>query len=278
MAVAAPVLAPAVTASVEVIDPDEAEEILGGNVNNRHVRHSKVTRYARAILSDQWTLNGETVKISDSGKLLDGQHRLLAVIEAQYPASFVVVRGLPESAQETIDIGDKRTLSDTLMLRGEPNANNLAAALMTAYRVSRGSMNHGVVSWPTNQDLLDYLANNPRIRESVPVNFRAHKNALRYPPSQAWALHFLMSEASSGEEADAFWNGVFDGVGLDDGSPVLTLRNFLIRDLSERRRAAVKFRLAVTIKAWNAVRSEKAMAIARWTSAGPGAEPFPNVL
>lgn len=278
MAVAAPTRPSTISADVEVIDPDEAEEIIGGNVNNRHVRKSKVTRYARAILSEQWTLNGETVKISDTGKLLDGQHRLLAVIEAQHPAAFVVVRGLSESAQETVDIGDKRTLADTLMLRGEPNANNLAAALMTAYRISRGSMNHGIVSWPTNQDLLDYLEENPRIRQSATANFQAHKNALRYPPSQAWALHFLMSEASSGEEADAFWSGVFDGVGLDDASPILTLRNFLIRDLSERRRAAVKFRLAVTIKAWNAVRAGKTMPMARWTSTGPAAEPFPSVL
>ena len=83
--------------------------------------------YAADMGDGHWQFNGEAVKFAGDGSLLDGQHRLAAIIEADVVLPLLVVRGLASSAQETVDGGAKRKFSDVLKLRGEPNADHLAA-------------------------------------------------------------------------------------------------------------------------------------------------------
>lgn len=264
---------PEVTVRVETITPDEASALLAGNTKNRYIRPTRVNTYARAMLAGDWALNGETVKISKTGKLLDAQHRLLAVVETGVPLTSVVVRGLDDSVIETIDIGDKRTLGDTLRLRGEKNWNNLAAALVTTYRVMNRTMNTSLY-WPTNRELLAFFEDHGNLRGSIRMSHRATTSPTRFPPSQAVALDYLFRQTDEGEKVDEFWVGLFDGVGLDNRSPVLALRNFLIKDLLEtRRRTRVEYRIALTIKAWNLFRAGEHAASLHWSHP----EPFPDI-
>lgn len=59
-----------------------AETWLSRNSNNRNLRGQVIASYARDMKSGAWVLNGETVKIASNGQLLDGQHRLNAVVES----------------------------------------------------------------------------------------------------------------------------------------------------------------------------------------------------
>jgi hypothetical protein len=68
----------AVQAHIEMITPEMAERILSGKAPNRHVSAGVIHKYARDMVAGRWRLNGQTIKISSSGKLLDGQHRLEA--------------------------------------------------------------------------------------------------------------------------------------------------------------------------------------------------------
>ena len=63
------------------------------------------------------------------GKLLDGQHRLHAVIEAGLPIQSVVVYGMDDEAFRTMDTGKARTGGDTLSVTGVGNHNHIAAAI-----------------------------------------------------------------------------------------------------------------------------------------------------
>ena len=60
----------------------------------------------------EWMLTHQGIAFSESGRLLDGQHRLLAGIQADIPVKFVVTQGLDENAFRAIDCGEKRSLSD----------------------------------------------------------------------------------------------------------------------------------------------------------------------
>lgn len=71
-----------ITAKVETITPDIAKTMLGENVNNRRISHDNVNMFAREMRNGEWRFNGEAIKFSKDGRLLDGQHRLLAVIAA----------------------------------------------------------------------------------------------------------------------------------------------------------------------------------------------------
>lgn len=64
----------------EIITPETAKSWLLKNVHNRPLRDGLVTTYATDMANEQWQSNGESIKFSSEGELLDGQHRLAAVI------------------------------------------------------------------------------------------------------------------------------------------------------------------------------------------------------
>jgi hypothetical protein len=70
------------TVQIIDVDPATAESWLAKNPNNRNLRVPVVQSYARDMVSGNWMLNGETIKFDQSGKLIDGQHRLSAVVTA----------------------------------------------------------------------------------------------------------------------------------------------------------------------------------------------------
>ena len=98
-----------ITAKVETITPEIAKTMLGENVNNRRISRDNVNLFAREIRNGEWRFNGEAIKFGKDGRLLDGQHRLLAVIAADKPLTTLVIRGLEDETQQTMDSAEKRT-------------------------------------------------------------------------------------------------------------------------------------------------------------------------
>ena len=101
-----------ITAKVETITPEIAKTMLGENVNNRRISRDNVNLFAREIRNGEWRFNGEAIKFGKDGRLLDGQHRGLAVIAADKPLTTLVIRGLEDETQQTMDSGKTRTLGD----------------------------------------------------------------------------------------------------------------------------------------------------------------------
>lgn len=269
---------PVVTTTVERIGPKDAERLLASNERNRHLKRNAVSSLARSMADGRWILNGEAIKVSAEGDLLDGQHRMAAVVESGVTIETVVVRGLPAKTQDTIDVGIKRSLADVLTIHGEPNATTVAAALRIAWQLdTNGHVRTGLgYPYPTGDELLLYLEEHPSIRNSAQVGYRLSGGVLRYPPSPATALHYLMARRDAAQ-SDEFWTLLNDGVGLMTGHPALTLRNYLVRDLANPRRMTTEQRMAYTIKAWNAFRANRTLQIIKWTRSGEKPEDFPAI-
>lgn len=115
--------------STEFITPQAAQEMLAHNTMNRPANKTQVEFYADTMKRGEWELNGETIKFAKDGTLLDGQHRLMAVVKANIPAPFVVVRGLDKEVFKTMDVGKKRTDGDILNVAGVRNGNLVAAII-----------------------------------------------------------------------------------------------------------------------------------------------------
>lgn len=102
------------------ITPAMAAEWTGGDRNhvNRRVRPKVVNAYRRDMENDRWQATGEAIKLSRTGALLDGQHRLLALAEAEgvRHIQMLVVSGLPDNAQAVMDQGVARSIRDALTL------------------------------------------------------------------------------------------------------------------------------------------------------------------
>ena len=99
------------------ISPRRAENWLAGaNTDNRQLRNAVVERLARDIKNGDWTPNHQGLAFDCNGVLLDGQHRLAAVVLAGQailaPVWFNAIRA-------GIDVGVTRNTADILTLEGE---------------------------------------------------------------------------------------------------------------------------------------------------------------
>ena len=103
---------PAMKTSIfETITPELAEVYLSRNAEGqRKINPNRVADYAADMGKGLWVANGEAVIFDDAGRLIDGQHRLSAVIRAGVSVEMLVVRGVEGKSFQTIDQGFSRTL------------------------------------------------------------------------------------------------------------------------------------------------------------------------
>ena len=94
-----------ITFNTELITPQMAKALLESNTNNRRPKSPIIMRYASDMQKGLWKQNtAEFIKISKSGQILDGQHRLMAVIKSNTPIIFQVARGLDDNIFDVLDL------------------------------------------------------------------------------------------------------------------------------------------------------------------------------
>jgi hypothetical protein len=89
------------TVSVDVINPEEAEAYLKNNAMHRKIKQKKVDEYIKEMVDGKWRLNGKALTFDANGRLLNGQHRLSAVVQSGVPLTTVVIRGVDPTVLET---------------------------------------------------------------------------------------------------------------------------------------------------------------------------------
>lgn len=265
-------------AVVEDITPEIAREYLALNEENRALKKSFVNKLTGAILRGEWIFNGESIKFDASGKLIDGQHRLAAVVAAEETVPMLVVRNAPAGSQDTVDTGTRRTLSDALRIRSEKNNSVLAAAIAWMHRIQNSKTASVMAgqSYPTIQQGLALLAENPGLRESKSTAYALYHN-LRVPQGLGQALHYVLSSLDA-QDADVFFDYLITGVGLEEGDPILTLRRSLTRIMQQAARSrgvGQAYMAAIIIRAWNAYRDGRPLARLQWSPGGSRKEAFP---
>lgn len=243
--------------AVEHVTPDIAATLLSANHHNRNLRDHRVAQLAEAMRRGEWELNGETIKIAVDGTLLDGQHRLQAVIESNVGIDTLVMRGLPLAAQDTVDTGRRRRLADILKIEGYSDSHALAAAVSILHRIRSGSrIDYSHAGAPSAQQALDLIDVEPQIKSSVVVARRVTK-AVGGPIGVFSALHCVFFEVDP-EPTEEFFARLADGVELRRRDPVLHLRNQLARPREDRSYSRSPFNIAaLTVKAFNMRRAGK---------------------
>lgn len=270
--------------SLEMITPDLAASFLEMNTKNRNLKRKNVDSIVVDILTGEWRLTGNAISFDDTGALLDGQHRLQAIVEANIAVPCFVVLGLPSETMEVIDAGVKRTLADALHLRGVYNANNAGATIRGVYIWTRHG-NPGVsVSKPSNSVML-------RLFESDEEAFvQATKDGVRISnntpitASIASTCAYFFRRASN-ELADEFIEMLCsgfhpDGSGLDKDHPISQLRHRFLADASSPNPSLNRNRKlcsALIVKAWNAFVEGRKIGVLRYRAGGANPEPFPEV-
>jgi hypothetical protein len=267
-----------VTSEIITLTPELAHEFLSRNTHNRNVSSEKVDQYAGAIRRGEWALNGEAIKFDRNGTMQDGQHRCLGVVKAGRPIKTLLITGLEPSAQETMDTGKKRSISDMLKLRGEKNTPRIAGTLNLIYAyVKAGTLySGGVRPAPTPQQIFAFFEKHEDVRDNLyPPRSEVVDRMLS--PSISSALYYLFSHVDD-EDAQVFFEYLATGSNLSASDPIHVLRERLLREVAKPHgRIAPHVRGALAIKAFNAWREGKKMSAIRWSAGGAHGEPFPRV-
>lgn len=122
------------------ISPADAELMLANNydgnrrINPRHVAALAADMAAGRFVSE----NSQTITVTESGRLLDGQHRLAAIAKSGVTLDFLVAVAPDDDAERifvTLDAGKVRSASQFI---GLPSPNNIAAVARVACSIERG--------------------------------------------------------------------------------------------------------------------------------------------
>lgn len=122
------------TLTVELVTPAIAQKWLGLNTVNRRVRRYVVAQYARAQRNNDWVPKPVAICFDETGRLGNGQHTLLAIVESDMPQLMLIARNVPRESIAAMDVGLRRSIADVAHFVGNDFFNNRKSALARAVR------------------------------------------------------------------------------------------------------------------------------------------------
>lgn len=249
---------PEVAVDIVLITPSDAEAWLSGvNSHNRRLKDDRVATYRRDMATGDWHFNGDTICFDVNGILLDGQHRLAAIVESGVSVWCILVVGLEPVAQETMDVGARRTAGDSLTLRGEANANVLAAVARFVVRWDLGArLTTGKVSATFQEVSACIAADRKNLDRAVEVAVLARGAHVPMSPANVGAMYLICSRLDA-DQADQFFVDQFiNAVGLEMNSPARVLLRRLAEETgTSKRRMHPDDALRYMVTAWNYFRA-----------------------
>lgn len=276
-----------VSMQVEDIGPEQAQTLLAQHPKNRRLSSVRVGALARSMKAGEWVFDASPIRVDDTGSLVDGQHRLNAVILAEVTLPMLVVRGVETGAMATMDTGKSRSFADVLTIN-DPNvtdANNIAAATRIVYLWEQGVRGRSMGATGGNTDVRTANASHPALLEF----YLPRKQALaetsqvaaaiqrKVPVNRAglslavWVLYALDTE-----DAGYFFDRLMDGVKLEQGSAILAVRKRLTEAALDGEKFPNYEVVALLFKAWNFYREGRPMQVASWKQGGAHPEAFPE--
>lgn len=258
---------PKPTASVETITPQKAQYLLDNRAPNRNIAKSHVAYLLAEMRAGSWALNGETIKIDTEGRLIDGQHRLAAVVEYGKPVRFLVVRNVPASAFASIDQGRIRSAASVCAMAGIPNASTAAsAARMFHNLLAIGSIDGHARKVPP-RDIIATIQASPELVYSA-GKASTYKIPRVLNKGVCALAHYLFSlevarthgTTHGRGAANSFFERLRDGTNLAKRHPILTLRARLHRDALTLPIASRARQYELIVRAWNAWRAGRTLA------------------
>lgn len=263
-----------------IIGPKEAQTLLEKNISeNRSVRKAQVLRYANDMKGGRWKTNtGETIKITNDGTVVDGQHRLLAVIKAGVEIEFEVAFNVSSDTFDVLDTGCTRTAGDSFKVSGIRNANAIPAIIQQYHILSTGNGVSDDASKSqrlTNAQLLQQYYLNETYWQEVAKKGHLWYRSFSRILKQSWTSGlYAFLETLDDNKAFEFMEQLCTGANITH-EVINLLRNKLISDVQAQRRISQGVKMGLIIKAWNVFRMDKPIKILKFD---PKKELFPVAI
>lgn len=261
-----------VTTKIETITPEMAVHYLTFNRKNRNINRRNVQRMAKDMRKNNWRMTGESIKFSDKGNLIDGQHRLQAIIASGLPQKMLVIRNLSETVMDVIDTGAKRTMAHVLQIEEHKNGALLAGILKMAYFLDKGL--DGLESnQPSHAELMDFYILHPELDEVASFTAGIKGKLQIYAPQSLLGLMRWATLTINKDMSDEFFE-LFKLPPQIETHPITVMRNILVSQYTQSRRKATRgYVAAILFKGWNAFYERREVKLLKY---GVG-EKFPRL-
>jgi hypothetical protein len=227
--------------TIVLITPNDAKRLLDNSkTKNRTVNKSNVLRYSNEMRQGKWKLNGESIKLDYDGNVIDGQHRLLAIINSNVSIETMVTTGLDPIVFGTLDTGKKRDGSDVLSIHDVKNSRLVASTIKMVKQLDKGIYGDRGSSGRvlSNEDFPHIYFNDPDgYQTSVKLGtnlYKAINSAIT--PTLISSFHYYLMKRYGYDVATDFMDKLCLGHGLTTNSPVLALRNKLISNKMDNKK------------------------------------------
>lgn len=215
------------------VDPGLAAHWLQNNFRNRPLSEEVVKAYARDMINGEWVETHQGIAFNDLDELIDGQHRLNAVILANVTVKMMVTFGLPSKIEgsemttmDAVDRGRTRSVADQLKIQhGMKNGSAIASNCTTLGglcfqdRTRRLSVGQTIDIYRAFQLAVDFV-----------IEHRTTRIGLRATGVQAaFAFAITALEDRPRQAVMGYYRSLVDGV-LETGTPMQLLRAFLTSD------------------------------------------------
>lgn len=263
------------TPKIVMLTPDEAVNLLEYNRHNRPLNEQHVKRIARQIIDGKWRFNGDTIKISTGNDILDGQHRLWAVVEAKMPIETILIRGIEPEAFSTIDTLRKpRSGSDILAMVGVTGPRStISVALQWLIRWQRKTLEsyRDPVNRIENSDIEQAYTDNPGIARAA----ERAKKLRGITNTGLLAFFYYVLSNRNPDLAERMMFTLENPTGVPVNDPFFRLRGFFM--MAGMRRADALTSVAIMVKAANAAHKGDDIKVLSWRNQGSNPEDFPKL-
>lgn len=221
------------------------------NGSNRAIQKSHVNAIARDIRAGGWMMNAQPIAFNGDpfageALLLNGQHRLHAVVAAGMPIEIMVATGVEKEAFATYDVHARHS-HGKYVTKGDERV--LAAAAKIQWRVDNGKSAFESVTPSATEIHKTIMAH-----EELLSAFRFSRKKEMQEIGSAGILTFFIAKVTREDDqlSSIFLEQLMHGDNLGEGNPIIRTRTKLI---GKRGNLSRKDVLHILLQSWDEYRA-----------------------
>lgn len=237
---------------VILVTPDMAASWLKSNAKQqRNLSTLRVKEYASMMRRNEWMVTHQAIGIDRQGNVIDGQHRLSAVVSAGIPVSMTVAFDVDPLTFRALDRGFSRTYEQIAKVAGVDwvNSNMVAGAHSLLWKPGQpGTVNN---RWGAADliDVLNFFKDD--IQVAYPPKYSGG-HCLIQAPIRGAVLRALVSGILSKERATDFIYCIATGLPTESGgvkdNAALILRDYMLKTRPSKIRTVKFTTFCVTLR------------------------------
>lgn len=253
---------------IEKITRERAMEYLMLNRNNRNINKDIVSFYASQMSKGEWKLTHQGIAISEDGtRLIDGQHRLMAIVKADVPVAIMVSYGVADDIFSVVDTGKVRNAGDVMSIANINNSSAMAASVKKSMKLRRGNSlgSSSKMLKISNTNILNEYNNNSKLYDEANIVGRkcyTKTRLLTHTDISAYIIHLIKDKLHDKTKVYSFFNELFT-IEKTTNNSINILRDKIINSSLSNMRMKPSAKQSYIAATWNAYIIGKELKIIR---------------